>query len=98
MNDKADSSNSRALDRVADELFSTLPLIHRSIRRKLIRTAQVEFHKDITPPHLEIMKLLLDTGTLHVAEIGEKLEITRPQMTHLIDKLVEIGFVERQPG
>ncbi|MEE8419091.1 MAG: MarR family transcriptional regulator [Dehalococcoidales bacterium] len=86
------------LDNVADELFSTLPLIHRSIRRKLFRTALSGFNKDITPPHFEIMKLLQETGTLHVAEIGERLQIARPQMTHMIDKLVEMGFVERQPG
>lgn len=86
------------LDSVADELFSTLPLIHRSIRRKLFRTALGGFNKDITPPLFEIMKLLQETGTLHVAEIGERLQIARPQMTHLIDKLVEMGFVERQPG
>lgn len=98
MNEETGPLGPQALDKAAEELFSTLPLIHRSIRRKLIRAAQTEFHKDITPLHLEVMKLLQDCGTLHVAEIGEKLEIARPQMTHLIDKLVEMDFVERQTG
>jgi len=34
---------------------------------------------------------------LHVTEIGERLQIPRPQMTHLIDKLVCLEMVERQP-
>ncbi len=89
-------SNKSPLDNVADELFSTLPLIHRNIRRKLLRTALGDFNKDITPPLFEIMKLLQETGTLHVAEIGERLQIARPQMTHLIDRLVEMEIVERQ--
>jgi DNA-binding MarR family transcriptional regulator len=86
------------LDRVAEDLFSTMPLIGRSIRRKLLKTALTGFNEDITPPLFEIMKLLEETGTLHVAEIGERLQIARPQMTHLIDKLVDLDIVERQTG
>ena len=84
------------LDSVAEDLFSTLPLIGRSIRRKLLKTALTSFNEDIAPPHFEIMKLLEEAGTLHIAEIGERLQIARPQMTHLIDKLVDLGIVERQ--
>jgi DNA-binding MarR family transcriptional regulator len=84
------------LDSVAFDLFSTLPLIHRSITRKLIKTVVTSFKEDITPPHFQIMKLLEEAGTLHVAEIGEKLQIARPQMTHLIDRLFELGIVERE--
>jgi len=84
------------LDNVAEDLFSTLPLIDRSIRRKLLKMALISISEDITPPHFEIMKLLDETGTLHVAEIGERLWIARPQMTYLIDKLVALDIVERQ--
>lgn len=86
------------LNTVAEDLFSTLPLIGRSIRKKLLKTALTSFEVDIAPPHFEIMKLLEEAGTLHVAEIGERLQIARPQMTHLIDKLVDLGIVERQIG
>lgn len=84
------------LDSVAEDLFSTLPLIDRSIRRKLLKMALISISEDITPPHFEIMKLLDEAGTLHVAEIGERLRIARPQMTYLIDKLVDLDIVERQ--
>jgi DNA-binding MarR family transcriptional regulator len=84
------------LDSVAFDLFSTLPLIHRSISRKLIKTVVTSFKEDIAPPHFQIMKLLEEAGTLHVAEIGERLQIARPQMTHLIDRLVELDIVERE--
>ena len=94
----ANSKGDSILDRVAEDLFSTLPLIGRSIRKKLLKTALTSFKEDIAPPHFEIMKLLEETGTLHVAEIGERLQIARPQMTHLIDKLVDLDIVERQTG
>ena len=84
------------LDNVAYDLFTPLPLIHRSIRNKLIKNVITNIKEDIAPPHFEIMKLLENTGMLHVAEIGERLQIARPQMTHLIDRLVELELVERE--
>jgi DNA-binding MarR family transcriptional regulator len=85
------------LDSIAEDLFTIPPLIGRSIRRKLLRTAMAHIREDISPPHFEIMKTLEEAGTLHVTEIGERLQIPKPQMTHLIDKLVNLDMVERQP-
>jgi len=85
------------LDNIAEDLFTLPPLIGRSIRRKLVRTAMAHIREDISPPHFEIIKTLEDAGTLHVTEIGERLQIPNPQMTHLIDKLVTLDMVERQP-
>ena len=87
---------SNTLDKVVEDLFSIPPLIIRGIRRKLLKTAFANIDADISPLHFEIMKLLNEAGTLHIAEIGERLHIARPQMTHLIDKLVDLGITERQ--
>jgi DNA-binding MarR family transcriptional regulator len=85
------------LDSIAEDMFTIPPLIGRSIRRKLLRMAMAHVREDISPPHFEIMRTLQEAGTLHVTEIGERLQIPRPQMTHLIDKLVALEMVERQP-
>ncbi len=84
------------LNKITTDLLSVPPLIFRGVRRKLLKLALVDTKVDISPPHFEIMKLLDEAGTLHVAEIGERLLIARAQMTHLIDKLVDLGIVERQ--
>jgi DNA-binding MarR family transcriptional regulator len=84
------------LDSITEDLFTIPPLIGRSIRRKLLRTALSHIREDISPPHFEIMRTLDETGTLHITEIGERLQIPKPQMTHLIDKLVNLEMVERQ--
>ena len=85
------------LDSIAEDMFTIPPLIGRSIRRKLLRIAMAHIREDISPPHFEIMKTLEEAGVLHVTEIGERLQIPKPQMTHLIDKLVFLDMVERQP-
>jgi DNA-binding MarR family transcriptional regulator len=89
---------SEILGKVAVDLLSIPPLIFRFLRRKLIKTALADIDVDIKFPHLEIMTVLKEEGTLHVAEIGEKLQIAKAQMTHLIDKLVDLNLVARQMG
>ena len=84
------------LDKISADLLSVPPLIFRGVRRKLLKTAIGDIEVDISPLHFEIMALLKEAGTLHVAEIGERLNIARAQMTRLIDKLVDLGIVERQ--
>ena len=87
---------SEILERVALDLLCIPPLTFRGIRRRLIKTTLTEIHVDITPLHFEIIKLLEDEGMLHVAEIGERLQVAKAQMTQLIDKLVALNIVERE--
>jgi DNA-binding MarR family transcriptional regulator len=82
--------------RVAVDLLSVPPLIFRLLRKKLIKTTLAGVDDEIHLPHFEIMRVLKEEGTLHVAEIGERLHIAKAQMTHLIDKLVELHLVARQ--
>jgi len=85
------------MSRVSLDLLSIPPLIFRLIRRKLVTDTLVESDPNFKLLHFEILKVLKDGGTMHVAKIGEKLVIAKAQMTHLIDKLVELGFIERAP-
>ena len=89
---------SSTIDIVAEELLTIPPLIFRSIRRKLLKTLLADIDLDVSPLHIEILKLLEGAGALNITEIGEKLQIARAQMTHLIDRLVDLGMVERQAG
>lgn len=83
-------------ERIAIDLLTILPLIFRRIRRKLIKTTLADIDVNITPHHFEIMRLLGEEGTLHVAEIGERLQIAKAQMTKLIDKLADLNIVARK--
>jgi MarR family 2-MHQ and catechol resistance regulon transcriptional repressor len=85
-----------SMGRVALDLLSIPPLIFRLIRRKLVTDTLVESDPNFKLLHFEILRVLKDEGTMHVAKIGEKLIIAKAQMTHLIDKLAALGFVERE--
>jgi len=89
---------SKLLEKVALELISIPPLIHRCIRRKVSKNTSPHIDQDITRNHFLILILLEDKGTLHVAEICQELQISKAQMTHLIDKLVKLDYVKREPS
>lgn len=84
------------MEKVTRDLLSIPPLIFRGIRRKLIKSTLSDIDEGITPLHFEILRLLEDEGTLHVAEIGVRLQIAKAQMTQLIDKLVALELVSRK--
>jgi len=83
--------NDQKLESIASNLLSLVPLFHR----KLIRIDELLAAQDIAPSHLKIMFLLDACGELKVSVIGEKLYISRPNVTPLIDKLVKEGMAER---
>lgn len=84
------------LDNVVGDLLRLTPLVRRNIQRKLVRTAFARVEENITLPHLEIMMELKKRGTRHIAGIGEVLQIPKPQMTHLVNRLEDLKIVARQ--
>jgi DNA-binding MarR family transcriptional regulator len=84
------------LEKTATELLSVSPLIFRGVRRKLLKAELDNMEIDVSPLHFEIMRLVNEEGILRITEIGERLQLARAQMTHLIDKLEELGMVDRQ--
>jgi DNA-binding MarR family transcriptional regulator len=89
--------NDEILSGVAADLLSLPPLVFRIIRKKIIKTTLADLDVDIKFTHYEVLRLLDQEGTLHIARIGEQLALAKAQMTRLIDHLVELGLVEREP-
>jgi len=89
-------ANKELAEQVALDILSVFPLVLRRTRRQIIKTSLAEIDGNITPLHFEIIKLLEDYGPLHLAMIGEKLEIAKAQMTQLINRLVDMRMVERR--
>jgi len=92
------TSKDEFLDKISADLLTVSPLIHRGIRRKLVMTALAGANLPITPLQIEIIRLLSEAGELPITRISEGLNITKAQMTHLIDRLCEMEMVERRTG
>ena len=79
---------------ITDDFLFINEIIFRRLRKNVVRFSL----KNITPLHHEIMRTIDRLGKLQPAEISDRLQISRPQMTRLIDRLIEQDLVKRQPG
>jgi DNA-binding MarR family transcriptional regulator len=79
------------LDHIVDNILDVAPLFRRSFRNiDYDRVAE-----GISHSHIMVMRMLEEHERLSVSAIGDKQFISRPQMTHIVDKLVGLGMVER---
>ncbi len=80
-------------DQFVGDLLITLSLFHKLVRQGWRR--KKGGYTSILPYH--DLGVLRHLGTLSVSEIGRRLHISRPNMTPLIDRLVEDEMVIREP-
>lgn len=80
-------------DSITDNLLYILPLIHR-------RLLKVEFERvnpNLSRLHFIVLRILNEYSHLPISEIGKNLFIPKPQMTALVDRLIQFGLVARLP-
>jgi DNA-binding MarR family transcriptional regulator len=81
------------LTKIVENLLNGLPLIHR----KLTSVLNEGGSKGLSHYHFAILGVLSKSDSLPVSEIGRRLLISKPQMTTIIDSLVELNLVNRHP-
>ncbi len=81
------------VDTILKDLIFLLPIFHK----KLLRMDMGGVTGQLTRHHFAIAGMI-GQGNMTVSEMARVLAMPKPQMTHLIDQLVEMGIVERHPG
>ena len=89
--------SSQHLDGVFDLLVRVLPVMHKKIHRDVFKATIEQTSENMAPHHLKILKMLRESGSLNMSEIGEGIAISQSQMTHSTDKLIKLGMVKRHP-
>jgi DNA-binding MarR family transcriptional regulator len=84
--------NDKNIDGILENMIHIMPVFHR----KLLRMDLDRVTDNLTRLHLAIMGMLSETG-MTMSELAKISMMTKPQMTHLIDQLVNLGIVERRP-
>ncbi len=77
------------LSMITDDIISSKPLFHKAFGRPFFPSS------NITPGAYYVLLQLSGEGELSMSEIGERLSISKPNVTTLIDKLIEEGLTER---
>ena len=80
------------IDNVAQNMFHILPLI----KKRLLHMDLVQREHGTPLSHVQVLAMLNDVGTMSVSEISRRLGIAKPNITPLVDRLFECGYVDRQ--
>ena len=80
------------IDSVAQNMFHVLPLL----KKRLMHMDMVQKEHGTPLSHVQVLAMLQDAGTMSVSEISRRLGIAKPNITPLVDRLFECGYVDRQ--
>jgi DNA-binding MarR family transcriptional regulator len=85
------------LDRLTRFLLISPDVFRRRIEKQILNPAIKELRLELAPYHVWIMQILAEEGNQTVNDVGEKLAISRSQMTFATDRLFDLGLITRQP-
>ena len=79
------------IDSVAQNMFYALPLI----KKRLLHMDMIQREHGTPLSHVQVLAMLQDAGTMSVSEISRRLGIAKPNITPLVDRLIDEGLAER---
>lgn len=83
------------INEILDDLFVLLPTLNKKVFKE---TENILKERGLSLTHLRIMFILKKREIITSTEIGKILEISKPNITVLVDKLVENNLIERNSG
>ncbi|MEG1256590.1 MarR family transcriptional regulator [Clostridium sp.] len=83
--------DNKNLTKISDDLFTLIVQFHK----KVIKPEEFIKSLPIPPSHVKVICYLSHTGSSPVSQIAKDLSISKPNMTPIIDKLIEEGYVIR---
>ena len=86
--------DNNVIDSIIENIFHIYPLIYK----KLLKVDFESVEGSLSYLHFLIIRMLARTGALPISEIGRRLMVPRPQMTHLIDQLIALDMAVRMPN
>jgi DNA-binding MarR family transcriptional regulator len=86
--------DNNVIDSIVENIFHVFP----STYKKFLKTDFEDVEAGMSFLHFLIMRILHKTGASPISEVGKRLMIPRPQMTHLIDQMIALDLVVRLPG
>ncbi len=84
------------IHQISDDLLVIPTIIGRGVNQILMKSVFSAIEEDITPPHFGIMKMLYDRGERPISVVADWLQIPCSRMTHMVDKLENMGYVSRK--
>lgn len=85
-------TDDKKLESIADDVFFSFQLFFRRVAREETTRSTRRFD-----PSRFVLAAVMKHGPIPMSEIGKRMDISRPYMTALVDKLIRDGLAERIP-
>jgi DNA-binding MarR family transcriptional regulator len=85
-------TDDKKLESIADDMFFSFHVFFRRVARE--ETTQSTRRFD---PSRFVLAAVMKQGPIPMSEIGKRMDISKPYMTALVDKLIREGLVKRIP-
>jgi len=79
------------IESISQNIFSVMPLL----RKRLLHMDIIQNEHGIPLSHVQVLSMLNETGSISVSEISYRLGIAKPNITPLVDRLIEEHLVDR---
>lgn len=82
------------VERILGDFLTLVPILNK----KLLRENDLYKLDDLYPSHVQILLLLAKNKQLTMSEISREIHVINSNLTPLVDKLIKLGYLKRQPS
>lgn len=79
------------IESISQNIFTVMPLL----RKRMLHMDVIHGDHGIPLSHIQVLSMLDETGSMSVSEISTRLGIAKPNITPLVDRLIEDKLVDR---
>ena len=90
-NEKNLTVSTKCVENIAQGIFQVQPLL----KKRLVKLSAIQSEQGIPLSHVQVLAMLEEVGSMSVSEISKRFGIAKPNITPLVDRLVNAGLVDR---
>ncbi len=85
-------------EQIVSQILGEFLILVPVLNKKILRENDLYKLDDLYPSHVQILLLLAKNKQLTMSEISKEIHVINSNLTPLVDKLIKLGYLKRQPS
>jgi len=85
-------------EQIMAQILGEFLILVPMLSKKILRENDLYKMDDLYPSHVQILLLLAKNKQLTMSEISKEIHVINSNLTPLVDKLIKLGYLKRQPS
>ena len=85
-------------EEIVEKILADFLVLVPILNKKILRESELYKLDDLYPSHIQILLLLSKNKQLTMSEISREIHVINSNLTPLVDKLIKLGYLKRQPS